>query len=52
MKATRNDDGTLTVPGRAEGSEGMIGDGMITIGPGHPEYQEWDEWLKLQEGGS
>lgn len=50
MQATRNADGTLTVPGRAEGPGGMMGDGMITIGPGDPGYADWDEWLKLQEG--
>ena len=49
MEAKRNDDGTLTVPGRAEGPDGMIGDGMITIGPDHPDYQAWDEWLQLQD---
>ena len=52
MKAERNDDGTLTVPGLAGGPDGAMGDGMITIGPDHPDYQAWDEWLQLQEGGS
>lgn len=49
MKATRNDDGTLTVPKRAEGGGGLIGDGMVTIGPGDPDYPAWDKWLKGQE---
>lgn len=40
-----NPDGTLTVPARAEGPGGTTGDGMITIGPGHPDYQEWLDWL-------
>jgi hypothetical protein len=48
VDARRNADGTLTVPGRAEGP-GIIGDGMITIGPDHPDYQAWDDWLKLRE---
>jgi hypothetical protein len=37
------------VPGRAEGP-GVTGDGMITIGPDHPGYQAWDEWLKRRAG--
>lgn len=45
MKVTRNPDGTLTVPMRAE-ADGVIGDGLVTIGPDHPDYQAWDEWLR------
>lgn len=51
MNAKRNGDGTLTVPARAEGPPGVIGDGMITIGPDHPDYAEWDRWLAAQEDG-
>ncbi len=49
MDATRNPDGTLTVPTRAEGPGGLIGDGMTTIGPNHPDYAAWDAWLKRWE---
>ena len=49
MNATRNPDGTITIPRRAEGEDGLIGDGMATIGPDDPEYAAWDEWLKTQE---
>lgn len=48
MKATRNPDGTLTVPMRAE-TEGVIGHAFVTIGPDHPDYEEWDTWLRSQE---
>ncbi len=48
----RNPDGTLTVPGRAEGPGGMTGDGMITIGPEDPRYAAWDRYLsRLEELG-
>lgn len=36
MDAKRLADGRLRVPARAEGDDGMIGDGMVTIGPGDP----------------
>lgn len=48
MKATRNSDGTLTVPMRAE-TNGVIGDALVTIGPDHPDYEAWDSWLRRQE---
>lgn len=48
MQATRNADGTLTIPKRAEGG-GLIGDGMVTIGPKDSDYPAWDAWLKGQE---
>lgn len=49
MDATRNADGTITIPRRAEGPGGLIGDAMVTIGPDDPEYAVWDEWLKSQD---
>lgn len=48
MNATRNPDGTITIPKRAEGPGGIIGDGMVTIGPDDPDYEAWDRWLKSQ----
>jgi hypothetical protein len=33
--------GTLLVPRRAEGPGGLVGDGMVEIGPDDPEYAEW-----------
>lgn len=45
MDAKRLADGRLLVPARAEGDDGMIGDGMVTIGPGDPGYDEWIAWF-------
>lgn len=45
MEATRNADGTITVPKRAEEADGTIGDGFDRIGPSHPAYAAWDEYL-------
>lgn len=39
-------DGTLIVPLRA-GAEDTIGDGVITVKPGEPEYEKY---LKQYEG--
>ncbi|WP_158675564.1 hypothetical protein [Nocardia stercoris] len=48
MTATRNSDGTLTVPMRAE-TNGIIGDALVTIDRDHPDYEAWDSWLRGQE---
>ncbi len=50
MEVIRNADGTLTVPMRAE-AHGIIGDALVTIGPGHPDYEAWDSWVR-QHGES
>lgn len=50
MEARRNPDGTVTVPMPARGPDGVMGDGVVTIGPDHPDFKAWDEWLKLREG--
>lgn len=34
--------GDLGVPARAE-SDGVVGDGMMRIGPDHPDYMEWQD---------
>ena len=39
--------GNLLVPMRAEG-EGVIGDGLVEISPGHPDYERWLEYLQRQ----
>jgi hypothetical protein len=46
VKATRNPDGTLTVPARAEHEDGTTGDGMTTLKPGDPGYDMWAEWIR------
>lgn len=33
--------GRLLIPARAESSDGTLGDGMVEIGPDHPEYAKW-----------
>mgnify|MGYP003612350346 CR=1 FL=1 len=45
MIAKKLDNGRILVPARAESDSGVIGDGMTTIGPDHPDYPEWDSWL-------
>jgi len=34
-------DGDLMVPARAEGPKGVIGDGMLRVSPGDPDYEAW-----------
>ncbi len=52
MTARRLPDGRLEVPARAETEDGLIGDGMQTISPDHPDYAAWDHWLTSQESPS
>lgn len=49
MEASRNPDGTLNVPFRAEGDDGTVGDGMARIGPDHPSFAAWE--AELDSGG-
>jgi hypothetical protein len=37
--------GNLLVPMRAEG-DGWIGDGLVEIGPDHPDFQRWKAFLE------
>jgi hypothetical protein len=34
-------DGGLMVPARAESEDGVIGDGMVRVSPGDPDYERW-----------
>ena len=45
---TKLPNGNLLVPKRAEGPEGMIGDGVEEIGPDHPDFEAWMRTFKLQ----
>jgi hypothetical protein len=45
MKPERLPNGNLLIPKRAEGPNGIIGDGMIEITSDDPEYKEWDGYL-------
>lgn len=51
MKPQRLTDGRLRVPMRAESEDGVIGDGVATIGPDHPQYQVWSDYLDQLESG-
>lgn len=41
MNARRLANGRLLIPVRAESSDGTLGDGMVEIGPDHPDYAAW-----------
>lgn len=41
--------GNLVVPMRAEGENGMVGDGAVEIGPEHPQFEVWDDYLRRME---
>lgn len=30
---------------RAEGPGGLVGDGLVTIGPDHPDFQTWRAYM-------
>ena len=49
MNVKRLPNGKLLVPRRAESEDGTIGDSVEEIGPGHPDYRAWMEWLARQE---
>ena len=56
VKATRLPNGNLLIPARAESDDGtVIGDGMIEIGPEHPDFAAWSagavEREPVPEGG-
>lgn len=56
MQAQRLENGNLLIPKRAEGPDGLLGDGMVEIGPDHPDYQEWlaevRQWEQEQKPGN
>lgn len=39
-------DGRLLVPMRAEGPGGVVGDGLVAIGPDHPDFRTWSAYLE------
>ncbi len=45
MQVYRLANGNLLAPKRAEG-EGVIGDGMVEIGPDDPDYQSWIDYYE------
>ena len=45
--------GDLTVPMRAESEDGtVIGDGMVRLTKGTPEWQEWHDYLEAEKKAS
>ena len=42
MRAFRTRRGTLLVPVRAETDDGIVGDGMVEVGPEDPRYDDWE----------
>lgn len=46
MNAQRRPGGKLLAPMVLETDRG-VGDAMVEIGPEHPDFAMWDEWLKL-----
>lgn len=44
MQAYKLDNGNLLIPRRAEGEGGLLGDGMVEVGPDDPDYKGWVEW--------
>lgn len=43
--AQRLEDGRLRVPRRAEGPNGVIGEGMVLIDASDPAYQLWSDYI-------
>ena len=41
MRPERLANGNLLVPMRAEADDGTVGDGMVEIGPDHPDFAAW-----------
>lgn len=50
MKPIRLPNGNLLVPIRAEGPDGMIGDAMVEVKPGTPEYERWAPYVDDPRG--
>ena len=52
MEAIKLDNGKLLIPMRAEGDNGLIGDGFIEIDADHPDYGEWLDSISEQSATS
>jgi hypothetical protein len=44
----RQDDGSILIPRRIEDGD-AVGDQMVLVRPGEPEYDTWDRYLRRQE---
>lgn len=47
MNPRRLENGRLVIPVRLEGPRGELGDGVMEIGPEHPDYSKWERELPL-----
>lgn len=47
MNAYRLKSGNLLVPRRAE-TDGVLGDGVVEVGPDDPDYHAWMSWYARQ----
>jgi len=52
MEAERLPDGRLRVPRTFIGPNGEIGEGMATIGPDDPGYEEWAGWISTSKAAA
>lgn len=50
MNARILPNGNLLVPVRVESEDGVVGDAMTEIGPGHPDYAQWHKDLTDPNG--
>lgn len=49
MEPRQLDNGNILIPVRMEGPNGEIGDGMVEIEPGDPEFGLWQAELPVNE---
>ena len=52
MLPERLPNGNLLVPMRAEGEDGLVGDSVVEIGPEHPHFVDWEEFLHIRLGAT
>lgn len=52
VKAKRLESGNLLVPLRAEAEDGLVGDGMVEVAPGDPEYERWAPYVGEEPSAS
>lgn len=48
----RVDGGKIRIPVRMEAASGAVGEGWADIGPEHPDFSKWDDYLKAHGGAA
>jgi hypothetical protein len=48
----REPDGSILAPRRVTGENGVIGDTMERLTPDHPDYDQWDRYLRDKQTGT